>query len=297
MLSKAKINLGLKVLFKRPDNYHEINSIMLKINWGDDILFEPIETKKFELISQNELQNDRKKLYNEVSEIGDYTKNILYKTYTLSKTENSKVPGVRIHLTKRIPPGGGLGGGSSNAASLLSFLFAKPDLNTSMNLVEIASKVGADVPFFLKEGSAIASGIGEILDDIEISQGYGVLAIPTFTINTAESFKNLNLTLQNNPTPNMCNILSDDLKLLLKNADWAELKDKLVNDFESYAFRIYPKLKSLKEDFNSLGCSYASMTGTGSCIYGLVKDFEAQKEVYDSMVLKYPFYQFIKFTF
>lgn len=297
LLSKAKINLGLNVLFKRPDNYHEIRSIMVKLNWGDDMEIQPIRKGKFELISENKLDKSRKHLYDNVSENGDLTQNILYKAYKRLQSFFPDLPGAKIFLTKKIPPGGGLGGGSSNAAALLLFLFEQFKIGNLDNLIRIASEIGADIPFFLIRGNALASRIGEVLEEIEVSQSRGVLAIPPFMISTAESFKNLNLALQKNPVLNNCNILSEEIKSSLRCGDWDKLKIILKNDFEDYAFRVHPSLKLLKDNFYHLGCSYASMTGTGSCVYGISQSLKVQEEVHEKLVRKYPDHQFIKFTF
>ncbi|EMO76795.1 4-(cytidine-5'-pyrophospho)-2-C-methyl-D-erythritol kinase domain protein [Leptospira kirschneri str. 200801925] len=123
MISPAKINLGLEIPFKRLDGFHEIRSVFLKISWGDDIEIEPASNGVFELFSNNEIILEKRKLYDHVSEIGDIKKNILYKTFIKARSLFPELPGVKIHITKRISPAGGLGGGSTNAASLLNFLF------------------------------------------------------------------------------------------------------------------------------------------------------------------------------
>lgn len=124
MISPAKINLGLEIPFKRLDGFHEIRSVFLKISWGDDIEIEPASNGVFELFSNNEIILEKRKLYDQVSERGDIKNNILYKTFIKARSLFPELPGVKIHLTKRISPAGGLGGGSTNAASLLNFLFS-----------------------------------------------------------------------------------------------------------------------------------------------------------------------------
>ena len=195
MLCPAKVNLGLKVLFKRPDHYHEIESIFLRINWGDEIEFIPNDLGIVRLFSKNELNGVKHALFEEVSERGDFSRNILFKTFVKAKQIKPDLHGVDIRLTKRIPPGGGLGGGSTNAAYLLSYLFRDfPELQDSVR--EMSSSIGADVPFFLLPGHAHVSGIGEILRPISIASGKGILVIPPFSINTKDSYISLKKPLQ-----------------------------------------------------------------------------------------------------
>lgn len=296
MLCPAKINLGLKVLFKRPDNYHEIESIFLKINWGDDIEFTPNQLGKLQLFSQNELMPAKKTLFEEVSERGDLSKNILFKSFEKVKQINKDLPGVDVHLIKRIPPGGGLGGGSTNAAYLLQHLLSySPELKT--NIAQTAASIGADVPFFLSSGNSHVSGIGEILQPIEIAGGFGILAIPPFSINTKESYLSLKKPLQTEWGQKSWSLLEKDFRIALKQGDWSKLQEKFENDFEKYAFSEFPKLESLKRDLYSQGCSFSSMTGTGSCVYGFVDSLELSQIIQARMSVKYPDHYFVQFSF
>jgi 4-diphosphocytidyl-2-C-methyl-D-erythritol kinase len=295
MLCPAKINLGLKVLFKRPDNYHEIESIFLKLNWGDDIEFAPNDLGIIRLFSKNQLLPAKQPLFEEVSERGDFSKNILFKTFEKSKKLKADLRGVDVHLTKRIPPGGGLGGGSSNSASLLIYLFRDfPELMD--RVVKMSSEIGADVPFFLRVGHAHVSGIGEILQDVKIASGNGILGIPTVSINTKESYLSLKKPLQTDWGQKSWSLLDKDSSLALERGDWSKLQEKFENDFEKYAFSVYPKLKALKEDLYEQGSSFASMTGTGSCVYGFVEGFEISN-ILNRMSVKYPDHYFIQFSF
>jgi 4-diphosphocytidyl-2-C-methyl-D-erythritol kinase len=296
MLCPAKINLGLKVLYKRPDNYHEIESIFLKLNWGDDIEFASNDLGYARLISKNELVGVKRSLFEEVSERGDFTKNILYKAYEKAKQIKSDLQGVDIHLTKRIPPGGGLGGGSTNAASLLTYLFRDyPEL--SLLVQKMAATIGADIPFFLKTGHAHVSGIGEVLNNVSIAHGMGILAIPPFSINTKESYLSLKKPLQSEWGQKSWSLLDEDLSYALEQGDWSRLREKFENDFEKYAFSEFPELEALKQDFYKQGSSFVSMTGTGSCIYGFVQGIEQASIIQKWMTQNYPKHYFIQFSF
>lgn len=297
MLSPAKINLGLKVLYKRPDNYHEIQSVFLKINWGDEINFLPTKTNTIELVSENELMLQKKDLFEEVSERGDFTKNILYKTYFKAKELNPDLPGVKVHLIKKIPPGGGLGGGSTNAAMLLRFLFQNTPLASSPEFKKIASSIGADIPFFLGDTHSFITGIGEKLQDVEVAGGMGILAIPPFSIPTKESYINLKKPLQEAYGQKEWLLVNGASQQSLKEGNWEALKDKFENDFEVYAFKVHPELGDLKRDLYESGCSFASMTGSGSCVYGFVKELRLLEEVKEQMTSAYPGYYFVSFKF
>jgi 4-diphosphocytidyl-2-C-methyl-D-erythritol kinase len=296
MLSPAKINLGLKVLYKRPDNYHEIESIFLKLNWGDDISFVPNNIGEIRLFSKNELLPAKQKLFEEVSERGDFTKNILYKTFEKAKQLKGELQGVDVRLTKRIPPGGGLGGGSSNAAALLAYLFSDT-LKVSGSVKKMASEIGADVPFFLHSGHSHVTGIGEILQGIEIAHGIGILAIPPVSINTKESYLSLKKPLQIEWGQKSWSLLDGDSFLALKLGNWSRLQEKFENDFEKYAFSEYPELSALKQDLYSQGSSFASMTGTGSCVYGFVQGSGLMGSIFNWMSQKYSKHYFIQFSF
>ncbi len=296
MLCPAKINLGLKVLYKRPDNYHEIESIFLKLNWGDDIEFASNDLGIARLFSKNELIGIKRSLFEEVSERGDFTKNILYKTFEKAKKIKSDLRGVDIYLTKRIPPGGGLGGGSTNAASLLTYLFGDhPELYLPVR--KVAASIGADVPFFLSTGHAHVSGIGEILKNIRIAHGTGILVIPPFSINTKESYLSLKKPLQSEWGQKSWSLLDDDLAFALEHGDWSKLREKFENDFEKYAFSEFPELKALKQDLYRQGSSFVSMTGTGSCVYGFVQGIEQASSIQKWMTQSYPEHYFIQFSF
>lgn len=295
MLCPAKINLGLRVLYKRPDNYHEIESIFLKLNWGDDIHFVENNLGIARLFSVNELRGVKRSLFEEVSERGDFSKNILFKTFEKSKELKKDLPGVDIHLTKRIPPGGGLGGGSTNAASLLNFIFHNEQEKTA-TFHKMVTSIGADVPFFLSNGNFHVSGIGEILKPIKVASGAGILAIPPFSINTKESYLSLKKPLQSDWGQKSWSLLDEDFSNALRLGEWSKLREKFENDFEKYAFSEFPSLESLKLNLYNLGCSFVSMTGTGSCVYGFVQEKE-QASILEKMTQKYPEHYFIQFSF
>ncbi|TGK01273.1 4-(cytidine 5'-diphospho)-2-C-methyl-D-erythritol kinase [Leptospira langatensis] len=297
MLSPAKINLGLEIPYKRPDGFHEIRSVFLRLNWGDDIGIEPIDPGRFELVSENQIILEKRRLYDEVSEKGDLSKNILFKTFTKVRTHYRELPGVRIHLTKKIPPAAGLGGGSTNAASLLSFYFGLGPEFHSDELLRLAAEIGADVPFFLSEGNAFVSGKGEIMREIEVHSGQGILALTPQVLSTAEMYAGLKKPLQADPPSKKWISLREDVEFALKEGNWAALRGKLVNDFEPLAFQKFPELGKLKESLLANGASYSSLTGSGSCIYGLVQGLEIREELLAKMQTEFPDLTFVSFNY
>ncbi|TGK07540.1 4-(cytidine 5'-diphospho)-2-C-methyl-D-erythritol kinase [Leptospira semungkisensis] len=297
MLSPAKINLGLEIPYKRPDGFHEIRSVFLRLNWGDDIRIEPIDPGRFELVSENEIILEKRRLYDEVSEKGDLSKNILFKTFNKIRAHYRELPGVRIYLTKKIPPAAGLGGGSTNAASLLSFYFGLSPEFHSDNLLRLAAEIGADVPFFLSEGNALVSGKGEVMREIEVHSGQGILALTPQVLSTAEMYAGLKKPLQADPPSKKWISLGEDIEFSLKEGNWSALRGKLVNDFEPLAFQKFPELGKLKESLLANGASYSSLTGSGSCIYGLVQGLEIREELLAKMQTEFPDLTFVSFNY
>ena len=147
------------------------------------------------------------------------------------------------------------------------------------------------------EGNAHVSGIGEILEKVDLANGFGILAIPPVSINTKESYISLKKPLQTEWGQKSWSLLEKDFSFVLKQGDWSKLQEKFENDFEKYAFSEFPKLASLKQDLYNQGCSFSSMTGTGSCVYGFVEDLEHSKNVLRWMSEKYLDHYFVQFSF
>ncbi len=297
MISKAKINFGLNVLHKRGDGFHDIESIFIKINFGDLLEFYPNTLNEIRLFSKNEIANSSFKEFEFVSERGNFKKNILYKTFEKSKNLLLEIPGVDVHITKKIPTGGGLGGGSSNSAALLNYLFYNTEFDLSDSVLELSKEIGADVPFFIYEENFHVSGLGDILSPISIASGLGVLVIPQISIPTNEAFKSFKKTLQEPWGVKTWNLLNKESIFHLSKGNWSFFKDKFSNDFEEFAFSSYPYLKELKEDLYKAGSEYASMSGSGSCFYGLVSDFDSCIKVQSFMQSKYVDHLVLQFSF
>lgn len=299
-LSKAKINIGLNIPFKRKDGYHEIRSFFVPIDFGDDLDFE-IEpaswvSNEFKWIANSELKGFRKELFDRVS-LGDgYKKNILFKTFQAS-SPFFKVPlSIKIHLTKRLPPEGGIGGGSSNAGTMLQALIPYLTLSDE-GLQSLARELGADVPFFLQSKPCYVSGVGEILEPISVAKGFGVLAIPEITLSTREMFQALQKDLQETPLSKPWKSLEDKAIGCLRMGDWAGLTGLLENDFEKVAFLKCPTLEAIKTGFLQKGALFSSLSGSGSCMFGIVSSEKEATQLAKQMTSAFPDLDFRTFSF
>ncbi len=247
----AKLNLGLKILNKREDNYHNIETIVTTISLRDKIEIEII--------------NSGLKLYCQGAKLPIDIRNIAYRAADIFLREYEIKTGIMIRLIKNIPVGGGLGGGSSDAASTLKLMrtLLKPDLPHS-ELLRLGKKLGMDVPFFLKGGTACARARGDELEYFDLPTIRFVVHYPGFPISTRWAYENiaLNLTKEEN--------WIKIVKSSLETQNIGELKKYLINDFERLVFKIHPELEIIKEKFLELGAKVALLSGSGSCVYAIV---------------------------
>ncbi|MBI5538610.1 MAG: 4-(cytidine 5'-diphospho)-2-C-methyl-D-erythritol kinase [Bacteroidia bacterium] len=248
----AKINLGLNILRKRDDGFHDIETLMIPVGLCDSLEF--IKAEEFSFTCSGivlDVNSDN---------------NLCTKAYKLLK-EGYPLPPVSMHLHKAIPTGAGLGGGSADAAFLLKSLNKFFNLDISENkLKDYAATIGSDCSFFIDNKPCMAYGRGEILEEfkIDLTNYRIVIAHPGIHINTAWAYKN------SIPESNR-----RDLKSLLNSNTITYWKNIIKNDFETVVFSVYPEIKELKDKMYKLGAVYASMTGSGSAVYGI---FENTKE-------------------
>ncbi len=244
----AKINLGLAVIEKRADGFHTIES-----------LFYPIELCDILEIIENTEEKQDKLMLSGIPLEGSPKENLVWKALTLLRKEFN-FPFVRIHLHKQIPAGSGLGGGSSDAAHTLLAIDQLFNLNIDKNtLRELALEIGSDCPFFLNKKVQYAKGKGEILKLFECNFDTLklVLIIPDFSISTKNAYSNIIVkTLQILP--------EEALKKPIE--EWKQL---LKNDFEKVVFDEFPVLSDVKEMLYQKGAIYASLSGSGSALFGL----------------------------
>lgn len=243
----AKINIGLNVVEKRPDGFHNIESIFYPVLELFDVL-EVIISDKLKFTSSG------------ISIPGNNQDNLCLKAYHLIKTDFDVAP-VHIHLHKVIPIGAGLGGGSSDAAFTLKVLNQLFELNlTDEQLINYARKLGSDCAFFIKNEPVYAFGKGDEFEPItlDLSKFDIKIEYPNIHVGTAEAYAGVK------PKKSEIN-LKEVIQLPI-----SEWKNKLKNDFEDSIFPNHPQIKALKEQFYSEGALYASMTGSGSAVFGLM---------------------------
>ncbi|MBD9094953.1 MAG: 4-(cytidine 5'-diphospho)-2-C-methyl-D-erythritol kinase [Bacteroides oleiciplenus] len=247
----AKINLGLNIVEKRPDGYHNLETIFYPV---------PVEDA-LEVNILNE-GNEKFRLHQAGLEIeGEAENNLVVKAYKLLDAEFN-LPPVDIHLFKHIPSGAGLGGGSSDAAYMLKLLNEKFNLElTNETLEEYAARLGADCAFFIRNTPTYAEGIGNIFSPISLSlKGYQIVLVkPDIFVSTREAFAQIKPHRQTVP-------LKEVIKYPME--EWREL---MVNDFEESVFPQFPGIKEIKEKLYKQGAIYAAMTGSGSSVFGLFK--------------------------
>jgi len=253
----CKINLGLHVVGKRPDGYHDLETIFLPVmDLTDTLTIEPSDTLQMvqEGIALDNAPED----------------NLCTRAWRLLH-EEFDIPSVSIRLEKHIPFGAGLGGGSSDAAFTLKMLneMFSLDLNVS-DLEQRAARLGADCAFFIRNQAAYATGIGDLLQPIDLDLGAYRIAIEIPEgehVSTKEAYAGLTMPQQccgtNSGTPNR-----PDLREAVKHPIevWRGL---IVNDFEASVFPSHPAIAALKDDFYRRGALYASMTGSGAAVFGL----------------------------
>ncbi len=258
--SFAKINLYLTIESKRPDGYHNLNTLMTQIDLKDDIHIN-FDSNSLTIICDHPgVPEDESNLA---------AKAVLIFNQSLGKDKNLIWP--VIEIIKQIPPGGGLGGGSSNAAVVLNALnkyYNAPFSN--QELMEMGLELGADVPFFINDEPAIAQGIGEKLEKVQnLKPYYLVLCDPGVSANTAKVYKNIDFRLTSKQNYTMNTGLN--VPLMGQEFDVAE---QMYNDLEESACRLYPKIKETKEEMASLLQRKVNMTGSGSSLFALFANNE-----------------------
>ncbi|MFZ1979354.1 MAG: 4-(cytidine 5'-diphospho)-2-C-methyl-D-erythritol kinase [Bacteroidota bacterium] len=245
----AKINLGLYILGKRPDNYHDLETVFHEVDLCDEITVTLAERDGFDCSTENIPMGED---------------NLCMQAVRLLQAEQ-KIDGcVHIALMKNIPIGAGLGGGSSDAAATLVALNKLWNLNLGSDvLCQYAAKIGSDVPFFIRGGSAYAHGRGEILEQLRLGIPFWiVLVTPPVHVSTAWAYRNLKVYRNGIPTG-----IKTELPHALKNP--ALLSQVVQNDFEEIIFAQYPVIQSIKFKLLRSGASFALMSGSGSSVFGL----------------------------
>lgn len=267
LFPNAKINIGLNIIEKRADNYHTIQSVFYPIGLTDAL--EVVENKD---------EADEPVIFTSsgIKIPGNAADNLCCKAYHLINADYPLSP-IKIHLHKHIPIGAGLGGGSADAAFFIRLLKELFELPLSWGeMHHYARKLGSDCSFFIANKPAFAEGKGDEYETIQLdlSSYYIALIYPNIAVNTAEAYKHV---VPESPLRS----LEQDINVLPVE-QW---KMHIKNDFEKSVFSRYPQLKSIKEKLYELGALYASMSGSGSAVYGIFKQStDLKKKFPDSFV-------------
>jgi 4-diphosphocytidyl-2-C-methyl-D-erythritol kinase len=255
--SFAKINLGLEVVGKREDDYHELRTLFQTINFYDVLQFREARRNRIFLEGTDET-------------ISWKEDNLIFKAALLLKKKFHVSKGIEIRVTKNIPPGKGLGGGSSNAAVTLYVLNKIWDLRMGKKaLMDLGSNLGADVPFFFEGGLCLGLGRGDDIAPLsDLASLPCLLILPPFSIQTVHIYGHFqsSLTSQNKDSK------------IIKFLDIRELSS-LENRLEKTVFRLYPQLKAIKSLFRSNGAELSLVSGTGSAVFGLFSEKKKAEEV------------------
>lgn len=244
----AKINLGLNIVAKRPDGYHNIETVFYPLaSMMDALELTPAKAGEGRFHQSGLLLDS------------DADSNLVMKAYRLLNSRYD-LPELDVYLHKNIPSGAGLGGGSADAAFMLKMLNEMAGLNLpERELEEIAAALGADCPFFVRNRPVFATGIGNVLEEIALSLNAYEIAVvnPGVHVSTREAYSKVR---PRQPELSLKEIVR------LPPEEW---NGKMVNDFEESVFAIYPEIKALKEEMYRKGAVYASMSGSGSSVFGL----------------------------
>ena len=268
----AKINLGLNIVEKRPDGYHNLETIFYPIPLQDALEITPWEggERKYKLAQSG------------IQIAGDDENNLVVKAYKLLDSLYN-LPPIEINLLKHIPSGAGLGGGSADAAFMLCMLNQHFQLNIPNEQLEVyAAQLGADCAFFVENKPTFAEGIGNIFSPIELSlKGYKLLLVkPDIFVSTRDAFAQIK---PKRPTISLKEVAKMPVEA------W---KTYMVNDFEESVFPQFPAIADIKAKLYDMGAIYASMSGSGSSVFALFKgdatlpkvDFGEGAFVFEAMI-------------
>ena len=257
LVSPAKINLRLEILKKRSDGYHEVRTLLQKISCYDTLRVALTKRRGIFITSNNpNLPTGRD--------------NLVYRAVESLLKTTDYGGGVRVFIRKRIPLGAGLGGGSSDAATALKAVALLLGLDLPMEALQgIGKKIGADVPFFLFEGAALASGIGDCLKRVDLPELWLVLIYPNFEVSTRWAYEHFVLTRKG---------LRLNIRMVAKTPEG--MVRVLRNDLEGVVSRRYPQIDAMKEMLCSAGALGALMSGSGPTVFGVFENERAAMRAY-----------------
>ncbi len=252
----AKINLGLNVVEKRPDGYHNLQTVFYPVPIMDALEVVPMGDG-----FPSDVDCDLK--ITNIPIEGDEQKNLVVRAYQLLKNDFPTLPRIHTHLWKGIPTQAGMGGGSSDCAYMITLLNELFELKmTDEQMIDYAAQLGADCAFFIRSTPCYAEGIGEKMQSInlDLSGWYIGIVRPAIPVSTKEAFSRIH--------PHYPDVCCRDV-VLKPVEQWEGL---LVNDFEESVFSLYPAIGKVKEKLYQMGATYAAMSGSGSALFGLFKE-------------------------
>ena len=251
----AKINLGLNVVEKRPDGYHNLQTVFYPVPIKD-----ALEVQVMDEAFPSEYDCDLK--VSNITIEGDEQRNLVVRAYQLLKQDFPTLPRIHTHLWKGIPTQAGMGGGSSDCAYMMLLLNQQFQLGlTDQQLIDYAAKLGADCAFFILSRPCYAEGIGEKLQPIDLSlSGYYIAVVrPDIPVPTKEAFSRIR---PHYPAQNCRKTVTQPVDT------W---RDTLINDFEESVFALHSEIGDIKQQLYDMGATYAAMSGSGSALFGLFK--------------------------
>ena len=263
----AKINLGLNVVEKRPDGYHNLETVFYPVPLKD-----ALEVTLMDEAFPSPYDCDLKVTNIKVE--GDEQRNLVVRAYNLLKQDFPQMPRVHAHLYKAIPTQAGMGGGSSDCAAMLLLLNKMFALQlTEQQLIDYAARLGADCPIFILNRPAYAEGIGERLQPLNLNlNGYHLAVVrPDIPVPTKEAFS---LIKPCKPQKNCRAVIEQPIET------W---RDELTNDFERSVFALHPEIGAIKQRLYDMGAVYAAMSGSGSAAFGIFREEPCFDGAFDGM--------------
>nr|WP_245350126.1 4-(cytidine 5'-diphospho)-2-C-methyl-D-erythritol kinase [Cytobacillus eiseniae] len=261
----AKINLSLDVLHKREDGFHEVEMIMTTIDLADRIELQLIEKDEIKIISHNRF-------------VPDDQRNLAYQAAYLLKERFKVNKGVAITIEKIIPVAAGLAGGSSDAAAVLRGLNQLWDLGLTIDeLAEIGAEIGSDVSFCVYGGTALATGRGEIIEELPAAPTcWIILAKPFIGVSTADVYRRLQLNRITHPNTRA-------MIEAIENGDYEGVCSYVGNVLEDVTFSLHPEVAQIKDQMKRFGADAVLMSGSGPTVFGLVHHDSRMQRIYNGL--------------
>ncbi len=267
--SHCKINIGLRIVGKRADGYHNLESVFQETTFGDELFIRKKDRGVKILASDDKVPRDER--------------NLCFQAFLLLKKEFGLRDGLEIEILKNIPMGSGLGGGSSNAAACLLAINALFHLGlTRPQLLRLAAGLGSDVPFFILGKTALVKGRGEVVIPMQFLKEYSILiVVPDLHISTPFIYKNFEMGLTKYSPGIKFEAVVSEVQTL------GELKEFFFNDLEGVAKQYHPELAEIHQLLADSGAEFVSMSGSGSAMFGLYREGTDVQVIKDNIPQKY----------